>query len=39
MHPRIRTVANFIDNLSPIGRMILVLSVMAVFCGGIIFTL
>lgn len=39
MHPRIRTLANFIDNLSPIGRMILVLGGMAVFCVGIIFTL
>ena len=25
MHPRIRTITNFIDNLSPIGRMVLVL--------------
>ncbi len=39
MHPRIRTIANFIDNLSPVGRMVLVLWGMALFVVGIIFTL
>jgi len=39
MHPRFRTLANFIDNLSPIARMMLVLGGMGVFCVGIVFTL
>lgn len=39
MHPRIRTLANFIDNLSPVGRMVLVLLSMFIFCIGIVFTL
>lgn len=39
MHPRIRNIANFIDSLSPIGRMVLVLAAMALIMIGIIFTL
>lgn len=39
MHPRIRTLMNFIDHLSPLGRMMLVLGGMVIFVIGIIIIL